>query len=827
MKGIAAFIGAFVAAASATEYTCTTVSDGAKLVVNSVSNDWSCLTTPAVTHGENFTVNVRNEVSRYSGSQMQVIFFNPSRTAPLAAYNMGAGSGVFKVLEPNMDAGVTNPNNWGAGWHTAYNSNRDSIFYAAAGVFGDDGSGYACTGTYKFVVDLRSRDSGPSQDLEPVQIFYRLVTRTNEMDPTSPFPAMPGLGNVVPAQGMEIITGATLPVADMLLPGDVLEVPIKDKFATVKYMIHNATVTISGATGLVANQSQWSVSYGGGFTVAGPNPANTYVVGESITVNQRHIDYLPANVAEQRAQGTLRISVPQLNSAAYGENPFAWANNMGPFINFQAAANFRRYPILYDSDIHSGSAILGNGVIDVRPSLKPVDQVERQVFQVILDPLWWNMTVIPRVVVDVDPILGEVTAESRRELSLKFLWSTLSTPSTYDPSQSGFQQFEDAQTQSMYNDYVYTFNSADRRYSTVPGNRLAPVARHHRWIGFVTVEPGSCLSERVRFQLSAKVKSLEGECASYEDCVKDRKTDHPSKLRAKDSDNNDATRFSRCGVAPAGVPGHIVPETRCYECETDSDCGEGQYCQFNDMGMCTADGVGTYMCDQEAFTTAGLCKDKAKDILGKKCRVDTAEEFSSSSNLLNTEVIDGAQRNKWAPAYGYCGYARFYNESGSNGEYLGNGYVFSQKGGVRAIHWEGKCFNGVCQECLDGEPSGVSGRVCLNGKLMNTITVDQTLRTLQHNTVGGAIVAGICVFVFYMFCFGINMMNDANKHRENYGQGPMTTCDVMTSMVCCLPCCQKYSKRVDISARRLEGGVDGESTRNPLDVGARGAVQAP
>lgn len=851
---LAAVVAGCSAAMAAAPYTCTEVQPDSLVIVNSVSDGWACAQIENVLEGRNTNFTIRNLARSWTGTQMQVIFHNPSSqvsaaSSGVAPFNFAANDGVLGIQTPGLESTADNPagpaswNSDGYGWHQAFTSfNQDDsatrvpVFYAASGIFGSDGEDDACTGDYRVVVDLTSR-SDAAQRIPELQVLYRVVERSNPADLTSDFPTLPGIGGTVSA-GQSVSSGSTFTATNVALPGDKVSLKVDEAFAMQKYMIKNATFMISSErTNIVANQSDWTPSWAGGFA---PNSALYQVPTvwtpstNKVTYTQRFVDYAPADQAEALTQGGAVIQVPEMSSAASRLKPIAWDKTTGPFLDFTVAFQFNEYECIYDYAVNGDfPSDQTQSMLDVRDDIDQdsLDYMDRQIFMVKLPARWWNFTAFPDYVVDVDSALpreSQTVAEARRELDLK--WLAVQDTSTRQSSDlTDFAAFQDQRRQSTYQSGVYQFNSGDYRLSTVVETaEVGPVDLLKDYVAFVSVQRGSCLRNVVLFGLQGAMKQIQGECESYADCIKDRSRKHPAHDRRGNSANADASRFTHCGIHASMGGDDIVPVARCYECMDDSDCGEEQFCNSVDNGIETANGVGTYIADAYAHERYGLCVEKSKDVLGARCRTDTAEAYDKDAitqGMFN--VQNGGSTKHFGNGYGFCGEASFFNSTGVNSQYLVDGNVFRQEGLVRKVWWTGVCFDGTCQECVnvpEGDSAGAglpSGRQCINGRTLNRVVVDNTLRTFLQNTTSGTVLAGVMMTVLLIFCFAIGLLADANRNREYYGQDPVSTCEMFTSLVCFLPCCWSRSSRAELSRRRWTGVDEGAGEQlNPIQTQA-------
>lgn len=241
-----------------------------------------------------------------------------------------------------------------------------------------------------------------------------------------------------------------------------------------------------------------------------------------------------------------------------------------------------------------------------------------------------------------------------------------------------------------------------------------------------------------------------------------------------------------------GSVGNLTPETRCYECNDDKDCDEGQYCQLEN-GIEEADDGTLYKASSFLDRTMGLCHEKSTDVLGKRCRTDEASTFDSSKTPFDTEVFQG-RNDGYAGGFGFCGEVLSFNSTGIADQGLEAGFDYDQDKTVYKVLWTGKCLNNICFECNpdDTESDGVEGKECINGRIRNAVHVDFTTRTFTQNVQAELLLSIMMIVVGFILCFSCQMMADANRHREFFKADPMSTKAVFMAICCrCLPCCKK------------------------------------
>lgn len=354
---------------------------------------------------------------------------------------------------------------------------------------------------------------------------------------------------------------------------------------------------------------------------------------------------------------------------------------------------------------------------------------------------------------------------------------------------------------------LMTWNSHFRKDGrSVPNSFLAPVNRAFPQAPyFVYIYLGSCNGVRVSFSAVAAVNSLSGECQSYVDCSTG------SSGQSKYSSNGDTSRLRHCGLVDVpGSDSRLNTVTKCMECLPSADsaaceCGPNQYC-MSDSGLCSS-GDAWWTCDPYTHSRYGMCTDKnLNGVIGKPCRANQAQTsgFAKVGSVAqghdSTQLAvraDGAvdtTKEQGFTGYGFCGELRYYNATGTSA-----GDVSQVRLG-RTVLWSGACVNQRCMECYPQEVpvqsvDGFSacGRVCLNGRVVDPLYVDNTLRTFSDNTVAGTMLAAVMMLILLQLCVCAGVYT---TYTTKLAPGQPTPLDRLGARLCpCLrPCCGRSSR---------------------------------
>ena len=344
--------------------------------------------------------------------------------------------------------------------------------------------------------------------------------------------------------------------------------------------------------------------------------------------------------------------------------------------------------------------------------------------------------------------------------------------------------------------------------------------------------------------------SAKGECSSHYDCSANEGA-HPSQERAVLSANNDPTRFSTCYLT-AKITGFGTSQlaTKCSECvpaassvvaRASSECRPGQFC-FVDDGVCTANPGGTYLCDPEAATFTGVCRNKSTQVLGQRCRTVLRGAVTSPSGAPGVgsatsdpvslgAVFDGdVAQGGFAPGGGFCGEVRAYNETNVGLTYAAAPSVQFKIGGtMRTLLWEGACVMGRCLECNPGPgPSDTGdGKSCVNGRFVEAVTLDGTARTVLFDARASAAATAAAFIALLLALQLCSMQNASNRHRELFGESPMGVMEVLfAGLYRWMCCCKTPSPRAKIGPYARMAGVTAPAAHSPTG-GSTGSVVNP
>lgn len=564
---------------------------------------------------------------------------------------------------------------------------------------------------------------------------------------------------------------------------------------------------------------------------------NTKVVGSPNNGDRdltTTINYLAVTGNEwpERLPGHMSIDTPMVGDGQFvvdNSDGYDWSNDDGPFWSLSLTipdGGIEEFPTVYDGSPrrYQGSSDDNEKKLDMRHSRDYGDQVEQKIYMAKISDHDWNVTLTFSGVEDDSDNTADGSNPGRFTFHVEVLDTvevSENVPKQEPLGSTGWSSSNvDPQSYSWYNSDYYNFtNNPWESKAEEEGKELDPIRRRRSRIIFFRVKLGTygrALLEN--FAVEASASSIEGECKDYRDCTTD--SSHPSENREDDSANGDAERFTTCRLFSRERNGYLIPTSRCTECDDDRHCGEQQYCQNDHHGIETVNDH-PYIASSFLHNSYYLCQEKSSDVLGKKCRTDTADTKDFDAPEVLSDDTDG-----FAPNYGFCGEAVFYNNSGVAGEsdfastaYQGNGVVYKTL-------WSGICFNGECQECVDfgdafrditNQPGDSQiemippGRRCLNGRIKNVWAVDFTVRTLTRNTIAGTLVAFLIFFIAYIGCFAMQMMADANRHREHFGEEPLGIFGVLYACACGPFCC---FKSLPDYAQKGSGGAG--SQRNPV-----------
>jgi hypothetical protein len=323
---------------------------------------------------------------------------------------------------------------------------------------------------------------------------------------------------------------------------------------------------------------------------------------------------------------------------------------------------------------------------------------------------------------------------------------------------------------------------------------------------FVNMASTGCATNSITVSsLSATAHNAIGECLSYMDCIPSD-GDHPSESREDLSANGDASLFTNCIAVPQPNPNYAneqsipyIPSTRCMECNSDNDCGAGQYCHVDAGSVsCIVGGV----CDAESNSWYGLCRpiDPKNELLGKQCReivsAYSGEYYAGSAIGMPLENSD------FAPDGGLCSSVRLQTTEEGLTIY-------------RAAAWSGACVQGICMECVPGsyEQNSNSGsyKVCVNGE--RVMAKDVTPFSVAHNVTAGSIVTLLTIIIFVSVIFLGQLAAAFRRSRLLHGQSEPRLSEYV---LCCGLC---SNERAGASSRLIP-------VNNPMNLEAAKAASS-
>ena len=370
------------------------------------------------------------------------------------------------------------------------------------------------------------------------------------------------------------------------------------------------------------------------------------------------------------------------------------------------------------------------------------------VAELTLDSLWWNVTI------DAPTTFAPTTTTTYKT----------SPPDVFlslNPSTDSFTSVASWSLRPGASIYVgagLTYVNGMLRLSgssgLTPANaqELAPVSRDSAPRVFIRIarRAGQPTTGLLTSALTYTTTAIAGSCRSYADCYKSE-SDHPA-LRYLLSADSQAARLRRCLLVPS-EDDVTRPSAQCSECVADCDCGSGQYCH-SDAGICTGSG-GEYVCDSKSNSRFGLCvaKDPTGQIVGGACRSNSGSTFSTTTNIKATtgssaivanQLASSGEASSLVTGHGYCGGVAYYNSTNEDGA---NANGFSRANVARTVLWTGQCLDGICHECTTSDSLCLGAKTCIQGRVLETIVVDNTERTFTSNTLAGTMLAATLMIV--------------------------------------------------------------------------------
>lgn len=678
-----------------------------------------------------------------------------------------------------------------------------------------------CAGNWMFIAN--STETQPSASVE-YALMYRVVPK-----------GASGLATMLPTAGSveasltDAITATTSSaVVNALFPGASVQFYVDEDFAKYRYMIDGLKVTVVTDSGsFVTTDSTWSIDLPSGFTqnnntqITWNGNSKTFMSKEDPKYESTNtfshewwhqIDYTGAAATSNPAYITVNLPTlaDEAASEGFGNDGYNWASNSIFWDITVTLTSLTEYPWLYNMGSVSTQS---NVVLDAREASegKLDEGTPIAVYMVRMNNLWWNFR--PTFTSVVDQLRTDNPLEGSN-LMFKVQKAGLTDATCF---MDACESWADSDTTDV-DGYSYTTNTAFYTSGTgmVVNTAPAPVSAYRNTMYFVAVYAGrdtTCMTEYVDVgSIGFETSTVVDECASYAECATG--DDNPAEDRAEEfSANSDTSRFSRCVVAATDsstFAGKQVPATKCYECGSDSECGESQYCYVPNLWCSTTLSGGAtyrYICNEEGLGPMYTCRDKSTDVLGKKCRpgaTATAVTSGSAPTLFDQNVVEGNTDDSFATGYGYCGEVLYYNASNPlfasfNAD---SGKVISPGGLVWQTLWSGECVNHMCYECAPGsysQGSLTSSKACVNGRYVAGMDVDGTVRSFTENTLAGTQLGGTMMIVLLIGIFMIYMLGQARRHRELMGDDGLGCCAVLC-------CCGTFS-----SAER-----PGKSTTNPV-----------
>lgn len=663
-----------------------------------------------------------------------------------------AQSGTFQIIPPSSDYSQTNP---------------------AATTLGTHVQGYDSSGT---VINMMTKSTNVPAcvGVYTLKITWDVSTTLNTLIMVFPTPAN---------DPINIVVGDTYSGTNQWFPGDTITMNVLDSWSTVGYPLQKfswqVTSSIAQADDVAWTASSIQSSGGGGSLNVGNSIGITQDAG-----NQNMVSFATDKAVKGPGNGATAqytIPVPQSKTNGGGLYPkqYDWSTQ-GPFINLQTSiVSAQPFPSLPATGQNVNNA----------------NAPTYQVYMMKLPFTYLNYKVTFSNVVD------SAGSGTRPNGDLGLFFASATSLNGADPTSSGSYTQGIPGQPNWNSDFWQTGQGGGAPGAPTGANTkyLSPYDYTTKFqpIVFVFVNRGSCNGYKLTFDVAWEQQNLQGECMSYADCnfASGDSGDHPSKEREKYSANDDSERFRHCVLRSIPQNGVPVPTTQCVECMRNCDCAAGQYCLTQDTGMSYVNG---YAWISDAWTSAryGLCVEKSSHVLGSYCRTDMAAELtntdtslsvgpytpqqtSQASNMLvlaETEQDQSADAeiNEDITGYGFCGEARYYNNSG-----LGNGddWKMQQPEFVRTVLWSGFCYNQVCMECMPvptavapGSEPGCPMRSCINGRYLDNVYVDFTKRTFHQNTVAGTTLAA-AIFLIILNLMSCLLAGMLYKRQEPSSPG--------------------------------------------------------
>jgi hypothetical protein len=436
-------------------------------------------------------------------------------------------------------------------------------------------------------------------------------------------------------------------------------------------------------------------------------------------------------VGRPGATNAISFTVPSISTSF-----FDWGVQKTPFIKGYVtfdSSNVAYYPLLTAAAAQTMTLDTpSNGITGVND--------DNDIVELDLDVLWWNFTIDA----PTTAMVGSNAAYRTGYPTVRIQENP--TTSSFSGSSNGAASNYQL-TNSKYAISNPTSSSA---------SQLAPVIYETRPRVFARISRNTArqpASGQITSTVTLRTETVVGSCRSYADCYS-TDADHPA-LRSRLSAGLAASRLRKCLLMPSQAE-PTRPIAQCSECESDCECGEGEYCHV-DTGVCQNGVTGTYYtCDATSHSKFGLCvaKDPTNKIIGAACRASSGAVFSSSVDIVastagslgifKNRLDNGSALTATQSGNAFCGGVAYYNSSNTDGA---NSNGISRNSSARTMLWTGSCLDGVCYECTTGSGSCSGARTCIQGRSLDTVVVDSTVRTFASNTVAGTMLGATLMIV--------------------------------------------------------------------------------
>lgn len=553
-----------------------------------------------------------------------------------------------------------------------------------------------------------------------------------------------------------------------------VEVKLTAPFITERYIIKQFVLTMAGLTETAMPAATSDMGYfSAGSSYVSSVSISSGMQPETLATTATGLTATFQMVPRSTGTAVLAVLFPDFSASGKGYN---WTAS-GPFFTGSVGGSgesITRYPQFIPGVTTTVTVSGTDSALNGMDSLYEVSGFS-------LDSLWWNITM--EMVTPLRNLTGDVRAG---ELAFAIMSDPAAVSSFGAPAVTGTM----SPTYERLNANLAVGSPTSATLNTF--RLLSPAMNQgtYRTRAFIIFGRASTSGSNYETETSTvrmHVDMIGGDCASYADCHQVATSDHPS-VRAALSASGDPLRLRHCMLLPSeSTP--TRPEGRCVECSADCDCGAGQYCHM-DTGVCPvyADAsmtVSSYKtCDKSSRQLTGLCrpKDPTNTILGKPCRSTTPQLYStmrtnavggsfltsvvaqaSSIGLFSEGQEAESAKEEQITGARFCGSALYYNASFATESYDMYG-LYAQRA-ARAALWSGTCIGGVCQECGSGTTACSDMHTCVNGRYMDTVTVDGTARTFNENVLAGLLLAVVMMIVLLQGCVCLLFLQ-ARSHRK-------------------------------------------------------------